>query len=212
MFLSFLKYFYGFLIVFDKFVSIISDFRTMRQKNVIEVTSKSVLTPSAQIASLCESRNILSTVTKKALSLSNMSSDAPVPLKVLISMQLKFGLRISELLLMRHEQILTAGRVLIRSSKGSQDRIICYDDEYGYLSLCKRVGKNPFEDYNRFFIYRFYKKNGIELFHEEGRKSSVTHALRHAVVKEVMAELDDINLAANYIGHKSTRSTEYYTD
>jgi integrase len=198
------------LIQLDKFFDLLTKFKQMRQKSIIGTRDNSVQNPTAHNTTLCAVRNKLNPVIKKAIALSEPTSSWPMPLKVLILLQLTFGLRISEVLNIKHSDILELGRLRIRTLKKGIDRIVYFDDRYGYFKRCKASGVNPFQDYNRFFIYRLYKKEGIMMFHDSSKKWSVTHSLRHFMVQQVMNEVNEKNLVTRYIGHSSKESLDNY--
>lgn len=180
------------------------------KESVLSLGNKSVKTPSAHNAILCEVRDLFTPVVKKAMFLSSELSPWPVSLRVLIEIQLLFGLRVSEALSIGYADLMALGRIRISASKRGTSRIINYADRYGYLEMCRRNGVNPFADYNRFFIYREYKKNGIMLFHEKDKKYSVTHAFRHLLVTMLKSEIEDKSLISDILGHKSRKSIESY--
>jgi integrase len=210
MFLSFMKWLPVLLIHLDRLFDLLIKFKKMRQKSITELPIKCVPNPSAQNAILCALQDNVHPVIKKAVALSEPSSNWPLPLKVFIQLQLTFGLRVSEVLSISHVDILSLGRLRLRTSKNGIDRIVNFTDRYGYLERCKANGVNPFADFNRFYIYRLYKKEGIMMFHENGRKWSVTHSLRHFMVQQVMSEVNERNLVSNYIGHASKKSLDSY--
>lgn len=180
------------------------------KESALSLGDKSVKTPSAHNAILCEVRNLFTPVVKKAMFLSSEFSPWPLSLRVLIELQLLYGLRVSEALSIGYADLMALGRIRIRASKRGTSRIINYADRYGYLEMCRRNGVKPFADFNRFFIYREYKKHGIMLFHEKDKKYSVTHAFRHLLVAMLKSEIDDKSLISDLLGHKSGKSIESY--
>jgi len=182
----------------------------LRKGNANSLLDSSVLNPSAPNAILCAVRDGLDPVVSKALALTAKASPWPVPMRVIIDIQVRHGLRISEVLRIKHSDILTLGRLKITASKNGQDRIINYEDSFDYLRFCKANGVTPFKDYDRFFLYRAYRKEGIMLFHDFDKKYSVTHALRHLVVQQLTKEIEDKSLISSIMGHKSTKTLSWY--
>jgi integrase len=180
------------------------------KESALTLRANSVQSPPALIANLCSVLEVKDKVIVKGIYLASELSPWPLPLRVIIDMQLQLGLRISEVLRIRSFDILPLGKLRIRASKRGQDRIENYTDAYGFLKFCKRNGVQPFSDYNRFFIYRAYKKEGISLFHSKTKRMSVTHALRHKLVHELEKEVDQMSLISDILGHKSRRSIESY--
>lgn len=92
-------------------------------------------------------------------------------------LQFVYGLRISEVLNIQHHHISRQGFVLIKSRKGSQDRIVFAGDALDYFDRCKANKVDPFKNFNRYFVYRQYKKVGLISFQTSSSKDSVTHSL-----------------------------------
>lgn len=101
-------------------------------------------------------------------------------------------------------------RIVIKSLKKGKDRIVSYNDESGYLEYCRLNFVQPFSDYNRFFIYRLYKKNGLSLYHPASNKYSVTHAFRHLFAQMSSSSNVDKSLMSEFLGHKSKKSIDSY--
>lgn len=181
-----------------------------RQKSIMEAGIKSVQIAPAHNAKLCSVLEDLHPVVRKALYLSSAYSPWPIPLRVLLDMQLKLGLRISEVLRIRGVDLFSMDKVRIRASKRGRDRLVNYIDSYGYLKLCRSTGMIPFSDYDRFFIYRLYRKEGLMLFHEKDKKYSVTHAFRHLLVQELTKGIEDSSLMGDFIGHRFPDSIKSY--
>lgn len=181
-----------------------------KEKSILNARINSVKSSTAQNAILCSALNALNPVVRKGLYLTSVYSSWPIPLRVFLEMQMKFGLRVSELLQLKNVDILSMDKIRIRVSKRGKDRLIDYRDSYGYIEQCKRIGMIPFADYDRFFIYRLYKKEGLMLFHEKDKKYSVTHAFRHLLVQEMTRQIEDTSLVSDLIGHKSKKSIKSY--
>lgn len=181
-----------------------------REQSILTARKDAVKNPSAHNANLCSLLEQLNPVIRKALYLTSVYSTWPIALRVLLDMQLKLGLRISEVLRLRPIDILSMDKVRIRASKRGRDRLVNYTDIYGYLNICKKTGMIPFLDYDRFFIYRLYKKEGLMLFHEKDKKYSVTHAFRHLLVQEITRQVEDVSLLSELVGHKSRKSIDSY--
>lgn len=181
-----------------------------QRKNMITIGTKSVQKPSAHTAILCSVPGAGNPLLIKALTLSSDKSHWPIPLRVIIDLQLRLGLRISEVLKITPRDLMPLGRVRIRSSKRGKDRIVNYQDSFGYLEKCNNLSIVPFMDYDRFFIYRAYKKEGIMMYHSKGKKYSVTHLFRHLLAVSLDGQVDDKSLISDFIGHKSLKSLDSY--
>lgn len=180
------------------------------KKSSLVLRIKSVPNPTAQYAIPCSVLEEPTGLVLKAVTLSGSASPWPIPLRLIIHLQLLFGLRISEVLNITNYDLLSLGRIKIRTQKRGQDRIINYSDTYKYLDFCRKTSSHPFRDYNRFFVYREYKKHGIGLFHSKTGRYSITHSFRHIAAQTLNKEVKDKKLISNYIGHKSLKSLESY--
>jgi integrase len=131
-------------------------------------------------------------------------------LAYIIKIQYMYGLRISEVLNIRHCHIDRRNNIKVFGAKGSENRIINVAGIYNDLRVVSSSTRLLFDYYNRFFIYRCYKKLGFVYEHGKGLKCSVTHAPRHLLLKSLESITDDIEEKARFIGHKSTKSTQHY--
>lgn len=178
--------------------------------SILSKSNKSVQNPPAHNAILCALRDDLNPIVKKALCLSSEHSHWPLPMRVIIDMQVRHGLRISKVLRITKLDLISIDKIRIKASKRGTDRLISYRDTFGYLDFCKKTSSMPFKDYDRFFLYRAYRKEGIALFHDKDKKYSVTHAFRHLLVNQLVSEIEDNSLISDSIGHKSKKSLDNY--
>lgn len=135
-----------------------------------------------------------------------------IALQAFVSLQFKFGLRVSDALNISYSDISRNGTIVINQGKGSE-KLIARDDEYlSFWNNCQENKTHPFRQYSRFYIYRLYKKFGISTT-EKGRKhDSVTHAPRKMLAQELQSDGFGKSEIKTALGHKSERSTEYYLD
>ena len=135
-----------------------------------------------------------------------------VALRAFVSLQFKFGLRVSDVLNISFTDISRSGAIVIKQGKGSE-KIIARDDEFIDFWHNMRESKTwPFRQYNRFYIYRIYKKYRISTTERGRRHDSVTHAPRKMLAQEMQADGFEKSEIKTALGHKSDRSTEYYLD
>lgn len=120
------------------------------------------------------------------------------------------ALRVSEIIKLRCNQVLADGSIKIETLKGGNNKII-YSDEFSefFKAYYKGTG-SIFADFNRFYIYREFKKCGIT--EPKGKKKyiKVTHALRHKralFLQSQGIETKDIKTA---LSQKSEKSTLHY--
>jgi len=179
-------------------------------KSTILLRVKSGLNPGAHNTIPCRFRNVHQAIIDKALYLASSKSPWPIPLRTICDLQLQYGLRISEVLNITPYDLLTLGRIRIRSQKRGKDRIINYSDINNYLNFCRESSVYPFRDFNRFFVYREYKKQGLCIFHSKGKKSSITHSFRHIIAQLLDMEIENKEQISEFLGHKSLKSLESY--
>lgn len=192
-----------------KDLSIKGNWIGFRKKNSKDSEANSVLNPPAQYSTLCSPSNeqeALANLLRERLEALKVHGDKVYFIGRLLADN---GLRISEVLNISSGDIQPDGRVRIRGGKGSSDRIV-YLHEGRELLLRARSGNfKPFNGYNRFFIYRIFKRAGIVVSFKGSKNDSVTHAFRLLYLQNLN---DDVNLETKRkaIGHKSSKSTKHY--
>ena len=126
------------------------------------------------------------------------------------SLQLKYALRISEVLNLRYSDIDFQGRAVIQGLKGSNNRII-YVSEY---PMFKNINRNSnelvFSHINRFYVYREYKKLGIYKLLQDNSNTSVTHYNRYLSQASIEDKTEDLRIKRQLLGHKSSKNTFRY--
>lgn len=175
-----------------------------------ENTVKSVVTPPAQYTKQCVelSPDVQEIVTK----VNNLiaSEKTAYPMRVLLSVMMDNALRVSEVIRISHYDIDNLGRICIKGMKGSADRIITSSRYKEYFLRCKSSQVDPFGLYNRYFLYRFFKNNGLILQFDKGTRNAVTHALRYISIKEMKQAGYKDETKQRFTGHKSRKNVEYY--
>jgi integrase len=165
---------------------------------------------SAQSTRLCAVVSNETRLTNSIESYLNAEKMINNKLAYIIKIQYMYGLRISEVLSIRMCHIDRRNNIKVFGAKGSENRIINVAGIYNDLRIDNNSTRLLFDDYNRFFVYRYYKKLGFVYEHGKGFKCSVTHAPRHILLKSLESITDNIEEKARFIGHKSTKSTEHY--
>lgn len=178
--------------------------------NSLIVRTRAVQTPFAQTAIPSGLQSSPNPIVARSLSLSGVKSTLPMELKVLIHLQLMTGLRISEILNITAKDLKSYGRILINTLKKGKPRLVYYVDSYGYLDKCRALSVQPFANYDRYFIYRLYKKNGIQLATKMSSKMSVTHAFRHLIAMQLAKEVESTAIVSQVLGHSSINSIANY--
>lgn len=120
------------------------------------------------------------------------------------------GARITEILNIKHSDINRRGQAYIKGLKGGANRLIENHESSQYLLKNKSMQIDPFATCNRFSAYRLLKNIGIGKVKKGNSVASVTHVFRDEYVKGLRElEMTDKERSKE-IGHKSTKSTEYY--
>ena len=134
----------------------------------------------------------------------------PVALRALIETMYIGGLRVSEALNIKCSNISVDGTIKAIGMKKSFNRFVLISQNVIYFKKCKKLKINPFQDYDRYFLYRFCKSKGIFISHGKDYKQSVTHSLRYNRINNINQISDSIIETAKQIGHKSIVSTNHY--
>lgn len=125
-------------------------------------------------------------------------------------LQFRYGLRISEVLDLYITDLLPNNYLKIVSKKKSENRLLPVHDLIELFNRFNMTSGKFFEGYNRFYIYRIYKKMGISAKFGNSTRNSVTHLFRHQLVKYFKANNIETSTTQSFIGHKSIKSTEHY--
>lgn len=128
----------------------------------------------------------------------------------LINFMTASSCRISEALKVNYWEITKTGHVKLHQSKGSGDRIVHSGMAMQYLLECLKSKRQPWADWNRFFVYREFKKFGIGLQLQGRKKKSITHSVRHTVAKQMKRAGMTIDDSKQALGQKNVKSTAYY--
>jgi site-specific recombinase XerD len=124
--------------------------------------------------------------------------------------QMESGLRTSELISLLHSDITVTGTFRIRGKKRSHSRMISPGISREFLLRHREMRRDPFREFDRFYIRREYKKVGINFYFQGDKKRTVTHIFRHLYVSGMLTAGIEVNEASKFIGHKSVSSTEHY--
>lgn len=172
--------------------------------------NKSVQTPTAQTSTLCGPGKSSSEDLTSVLSSIEAIKNYDRRLYFIASLQYGFGLRISEVLEISPYDITSTGHVKVKGKKGSNERMIFSDILRSYFVDCKIRKIYPFNGIDRFYVYRSYKKFGLSRRFGSNKNSSVTHLFRHLASLAAKENGVSIETRAQQLGHKSTKSTQYY--
>ena len=172
--------------------------------------AKAVSTPSAQSHELCDSRG---TSMPQLLSSQSAGSGAFAIgnyEKSIIELMYCSGCRVSEVLRIKASDVSQSGLVKITASKGSANRFVHISYSLDFLLSLKAVNGYIFANYNRFYIYRLFKKLGFTQKFGDNVNSSVTHYFRKSAALEALSMNNDLQDIATLLGHKSAKSAHYY--
>lgn len=170
----------------------------------------SVSTLTAQTNKLCVDRNGYAVTELQESRMKALNRNEPLHIRVIVSMLQLYGLRISEVLSLKPNNITVDGKVIIKGAKGSSDRLIVIPEYSKFFIDIRNSGYNPFVNVNRFIIYRILKKYSLVAQSTYGSKNAVCHQFRYEFAKSINDVTGSINDTAQFIGHKKSSSTSHY--
>lgn len=166
--------------------------------------------PLAHTNQLCELDKQVDALYRTArLALDNLLKQS-LPLAAILELQLLYGLRISEVLSIKSTDIMASGHIRIGGLKNSSSRIIIPVETRDWFLKQRGLNIPVFQDYDRFYIYRLYKKMGLHAVFNGRNKKSVTHLFRHLLIKSFKHNKIKTDESKEFIGHKAKKSTEVY--
>jgi len=130
--------------------------------------------------------------------------------EIIYCLQFSYGLRISEVLNIKTKHISPRGTILIKGAKGSFDKMVDMPEFYSFFKNCRVSGRQPFEGFSRWFVYRTYKKLAINFGIKYGSLNAVTHQFRYLKARDTQALSNDMELTQRTMGHKNQKSTKHY--
>lgn len=173
---------------------------------------KSVLTSSAQTATLCGGRGGVPDGLHARIMEVLQNSNVGYSDKAVIEIMYNFGLRISEVLQINSSSVNSRNQIVIKGLKGSSNRLITPVMFSDYWQKVRLYNCKDHSSPGRFYYYRLFRKLGFISLAAGNEKNSVTHFFRHNFVTEIMKETENIEIAKELIGHKNSNSTKYYDD
>lgn len=134
----------------------------------------------------------------------------PEFMKAVISLQMEHGLRISEVLNIKKTDISHRGYILIKSLKGSKNRLVSpsFFRQFWFDSPPLTFPLSRL--YSRFYFYRWYKKLGLYSTYGTNSTASVTHVFRHELGLHLKNKFNELEVSKSFLGHVSSKSTEAY--
>ena len=184
--------------------------KTQELTNTGLLRIKSVNCSTAQSASMCSTGKHEEDTFFNTVNTFFSNSDAPEDVKAITWLLFQEGLRVSEVLNIRSQDILRNGNIVIRGLKGSNDRIVTPANYKWFWDKIQKNGIQVKECFNRYYIYRVCKKYGLSIELQNKSRKAVTHSFRHIVINELDKNEVSINAIQSHMGHKSTKSTKHY--
>ena len=120
------------------------------------------------------------------------------------------GARISDLLRVRRNDITSTLFVSIRQCKGSLPLTVKLSDDLQFWREYRSGMHLDIGTYNKNYFYRLYKNYNIQFDNGISRNKSVTHSFRKELANDLYNATGTIEAAQSALGHRSSRSTEYY--
>lgn len=120
------------------------------------------------------------------------------------------GARISDLLRVGRGDITNDLYVRIRQSKGSMPLIVKLYEDFEFWNNYKKGMYIDISCFNSNYFYRLYRRYGFTFNNGSNKNVSVTHSFRKELAREMYIATGDIASSQSALGHKSSRSTEYY--
>ena len=120
------------------------------------------------------------------------------------------GARISDLLRIRRSDITSSLYVSIRQCKGSMPLTVKLSDDLQFWREYRAGLHLDIGLFNKNYFYRLYKRYNIQFNNGMGRNMSVTHSFRKELANDLFEATGLIESSQAALGHRSSRSTEYY--
>lgn len=127
-----------------------------------------------------------------------------------VALMYQSGCRVSSILGLSPADITPNGRVILRQGKGSNPLIVTPSFEIEWWLSIRLSGFNPFFYLNYMRLYRLFKDYALTIPNAFGFKTAVTASARKSVAEDVFDNSQNIEIAQSALGHKNSKSTEYY--
>lgn len=171
---------------------------------------KSVLNSSAQSTTLCAPGTDPDQLLYREVQRIIADTNFHISFRALVELMFTNALRISEALQITVYDIDTTGRIIIKAKKGSSNKVVVSSSFNQYFIDCKLSNLSPFIYYDRFSVYRLFRKCGLYLQFSNSKRTAVTHSLRFASISLLNSDNLTLQEKANFVGHKNSSMTKYY--
>jgi integrase len=171
--------------------------------------TNSVSTPSAVLTTLTQNRTTYTLKKIFPLSYAHPAYNVGGQIGAVILLQEITGCRISEILLLRTNDILLPDTLIIHGLKRSRSRSVRVPELAQQFSVAVKYPGHFLFSISYDQVRRWYLRLGIySQFTSQSRKA-VTHSLRYRYINAVSAK-SDVETTQDIIGHKSQSSTDHY--
>lgn len=194
----------SFQILTEKMLDRYLDVSSTRQR------TKSGMRPDAQTIRLCqapESQGLAGSIPMTTIEKMKREN---IRLYYLYEFMIATACRITEALNLTNSDVTMTGHVRLKGSKGSKDRTIHGGMASTYLIKRSINRQQLWQDWNRFYVYREFKKYGISQIIGLNKKASVTHLPRHIVSSQIKKAGMSQKESIQALGHKTTKANDYY--
>jgi len=172
--------------------------------------TNSVPAPSAQSLPSATVDNPLTARRASIITKLQNLTNIDLTLRAFLVFFFQYGLRVSELCNISPKDIDVSGLVFIRGLKGSSDRFLQASFDVDRIISFRSSAHHFGYYYNRFFIYRLFKRLNISLYKVGSSKAAVTHAGRHLFADLAANYSSDFSGVADALGQKNSSSALYY--
>ena len=175
-----------------------------------DVREKSVSTPSAQSTITCDHANDYGKALMELQDLISNEENKNHILFLLLSTMLAGGLRVSEALSIRYNDVIDSNSVVIFAKKRSKNRVVRVGGDI-FKEICHLNSSDlVFSGYNRFFIYRFVNEHIHAKMSNKAFAHLGTRVFRYALATTLYENTKSLELVANTLGHKNIENSKYY--
>jgi len=130
--------------------------------------------------------------------------------RIILDLLLSSGCRISAIVNQAGLIVRLNGLIVAHETKTKQDIVFRSINFNDYFMQFAGMRYSDLTSYNRYMVYRLFKKYGISAQILDNSKSSVTHLPRHLVGSLTMQSTSDINDVSLVLSHKSIKSSHTY--
>ena len=176
----------------------------------VNVRSKSGLSPSAQNPVMYDAGNDWEAVQEAVSIAMKHAFRTHRAFYYFALIQMSGGLRVSEVLHIHIYDVTATGLIKVKVLKGGNDKVINVHEAKDFLKQCVKNAYLPWQNWNRFYVYREYKRLGFPSIPTGQNKHAVTHLFRHLQAAELKKIKVDEKTLAGYLGHKSLKSQQSY--